>query len=58
MFRNKEQNVFTDKVNKTALSVEDNKRLPTFYGVIPYRHGIGAGRACKAELIEYIKMKN
>ena len=57
-FRSKTDNVFTKKMNKIALSSNDDKRLETLEKVIPYPHGTDAGRVGKTILMEYIKMKN
>ena len=50
-------NVFIKKVNKIALSANDDK-IETPDGVISYTYGIGARRVCKAKLMRYPKLKN
>ena len=57
-FRGEIHNVFTEKVNKIALSTSDEKRLLTFVRVISYAYGTFAGRVSSSELIEYARMKN
>ena len=52
-------NVFTEKFNKIALSVNDKKRIKTADGIIwhSYRHGTGTVRVCKAGLMRHSKTK-
>ena len=50
-FRSEAYNVFTLKVNKIALSSNDDKRLQTFDGVTSYSYGTGAGRVQKRIVI-------
>ena len=57
-FRSEIHNVFTEKVNKIALSTSDEKRLLTFVRVISYPYGTFAGRVSSSELIEHVRMKN
>ena len=54
-FRSESQSVFTEKVNKIALGINDDKRIQTPDRVISYLY---AGRVYKAKLVEYLKMKN
>ena len=56
-FRSEAQNVFTEKVNKVALSSNDDKKLPTFDGIASYPHDTSTRKMCKKELLEYLKIK-
>ena len=51
-------NSFTEKLNKVALSVSDDKRIQTRDGFVSYPYETDAGRVCKRQLIEYTKKKN
>lgn len=46
------------KINKFALSTNEDKRLQKLERVTPYPHGADAGRVGKTLLMDYIKMKN
>ena len=48
---NEAHNVFTKKVNKIALSANDDKRIQPPNGVISYPYDTGPGRVCKGELM-------
>ena len=61
IFRSETCRVFTEgrvegHVSKVILSAGNDKRLKALEGVI-YPYAMGAGRVCKAELIEYAKKK-
>ena len=44
------QKVYTDKVNKIALSSNDNKRLQTFDKITTYRYGTNAFKVWESEM--------
>ena len=52
-FKSGAHNVYTEEINKIALSSNDDKRLQTFDRITPYSHGANAGKVCKTELPEY-----
>lgn len=54
-FKCEAHNVFTEKFNKIELSENDDKELQKRHWVNSYPY---AGKVCKAELIEYMKMKH
>ena len=56
-FSDYKQDVYTEEVNKIALSSNDNKRLQTFDGVISYPYGTIAGKVCKTELLSKVNIK-
>ena len=55
MFKKEVHNVFTEKINKIALSFNDDKRLQAFDRVKSYPYGTSARKVCKEELLQYVK---
>ena len=49
--------LYTEEVNKIALSSNDDKRLQTFHGIISYHFGKIAGKVCKTELLSKVNIK-
>ena len=43
--------MYTEEVNKIALSSNDDKRLQTLYGVPTYPHGANAFKVCETEMM-------
>ena len=56
-FKGKIHNIYTEEMNKIALSSNDDKRLQTFDKITSYPYGTSAGKVCKTELLEYFKYK-
>lgn len=56
-FRNDTHNSFTEKVNKIALTANDDKRIQTSDQVISYAYGTDSGKVCKSELMKHAKIK-
>ena len=52
-FKSEAHNVYTEKVNKIALSRYDDKRFQTFDKIESYSYSVIAGNVCKTELLEY-----
>ena len=50
-FKSEKRDVYTEEVNKIALSSNDDKRLRTFDRITSYRYGASAGKVCKTELL-------
>ena len=50
-------NVYTEKINKIALTGNDDKRLQTFDKTTLYSYGINAQKMCKKELLERLNIK-
>ena len=44
-FKSERHDVYTEKVNKIALSSNDDKRLQTFYKITTYPYGTSAGKS-------------
>ena len=49
-FKSEAHNVYTEEINKIALSSNDYKRLKTFDRITSYPHGSSVGKVCKTEL--------
>ena len=49
--------VFSDKVNKIALSANDDKRIQLPHRIISYPYGTGPGIVCKVEPMRHPKME-
>ena len=43
--------MYTEEVNKIALSSNDDKRLQTFYGITTYPYGTNAFKVCESEML-------
>ena len=57
-FGSKKHNVFTEEVNKTALSTNDDKRIQSIDSIETYAYGTRRNLVCKKEKIKYIYIKN
>ena len=47
--------VYTEEVNKIALSSNDDKRLQTFDRVTTYPYGTNAFKVCESEMLSKIR---
>ena len=54
-FKSDHHNVYTEEVNKIALSSNDDKRLQTFDRVITYPYGTNAFKVCESEMLSKIR---
>ena len=54
-FKSDHHNVYTEEVNKIALSSTDNKRLQTFNRVTTYPYGTNAFKVCESEMLSKIR---
>ena len=50
-FKSNHHDVYTEEVNKIALSSNDNKRLQTFDSVTTYPYGTNAFNVCESEML-------
>ena len=56
-FKSERHDVYTEEVNKIALSSNDDKRLQTFDRITSYPYGASAGKVCKKELLSKVSIK-
>ena len=50
-FKSYYHDVYTEEVNKIALSSNDDKRLQTFDRITTYPYGINAFKVCESEML-------
>ena len=50
-FKRDHHKVYTEEVNKTALSSDDDKRLQTFDKIETYPYGTPAVKVCESEMM-------
>ena len=53
-FKSEGHNVYTQEVNKIALSSNDDKSLQNYYGITTYSYGTSAVKVCKTELLSKV----
>ena len=56
-FKSERYNVYTEKINKIALSSNDDKRLQTFDKITSYPYGTSVGKVCKRQLLSKVNIK-
>ena len=56
-FKSKRHDVYTEEINKIALSSNDDKRLQTFDRITSYPYGTSAGKVCKTEILNKLNIK-
>ena len=54
-FRSDHHSVYTEEINKIALSSNDDKRMQTFDKVTTYPFGINAFMVCEGEMLSLRK---
>ena len=55
-FKSEAHNVYTEEINKIALSNNDDKRLQTFDRIASYPYGTSAAKVCKTEMLSKINI--
>ena len=53
-FKSDFHNVYTEQINKIALSSNDDKRLQTFDKITTYPYGTNAFKVCESEMLSKI----
>ena len=48
--------MYTEEVNKIAISTNDDKRLQTFDGIMTYPYGSNAFKVCEREMLSKKKV--
>ena len=56
-FKNESHDVYTENVNKIALSNNDDKRITAFDKITTYPYGTNAEKVCKTELLSKVIIK-
>ena len=56
-FKSERHDIYNKKVNKIALSSNDDKRLQTFDKITTYPCGTIVGKVCKTELLSKVNIK-
>ena len=56
-FKSEKHDVYTEEVNKIALSSNNDKRLQTFDRITSYPYGASAGKVCKTELLSKVNIQ-
>ena len=56
-FKSERHDVYTEEINKIALSSNHDKRLQTFDRITSYPYGASAGKVCKTELLNKLNIK-
>ena len=55
-FKSERHDVYTEEINKIALSSNDDKKLQTFDRVTSYPYGTSAVKVCKIELLNKLNI--
>ena len=55
-FKSEAHNVYTDEVNKIALSSNDDERLQTYDKITSYPYDTSAGKVCKTEILSKVNI--
>ena len=50
-FKSYNHDVYTEEVNKIALSANDDKRLQTYDNITTYLYGTNAFKVCESEML-------
>ena len=56
-FKCEAHNVYTEEINKIALSSNHDKRMQTFYRITSYPYGTSAVKVCKTEILSKANIK-
>ena len=56
-FKSELHTIYTEHINKIALSRKDDKRIQTFDGITAYPYGTNAFKVCESEMLVKLKRK-
>ena len=56
-FKSELHTIYTEQINKIALSRKDDKRIQTFDGITAYPYGTNAFKVCESEMLVKLKRK-
>ena len=56
-FKSERHDVYTEEIDKIALSSNDDKRLQTLDRITSYPYGASAGKVCKTELLSKVNIE-
>ena len=57
-FKSEAHKVYTEDINKIALSSNDDKRLQTYDRITLYLYGTSAGKVCKSEMLSKVNIND
>ena len=57
-FKSEAHKVYTEEINKIALSSNDDKRLQTYDRITSYLYGTSAGKVCKSEMLSKVNIND
>ena len=57
-YKSEAHNVYTEEVNKIALSSNDDKRLKTYDRIASYPYGTSAEQICKTEMLNKVNIND
>ena len=57
-FKSEAHKVYTEDINKIALSSNDDKRLQTYDRITSYLYGTSAGKVCKSEMLSKVNIND
>ena len=57
-FKSDHHKVYTENINKIALSSNDDKRVETFDKTTTYPQGTNASKVCQSEILMFTKYKD
>ena len=57
-FKSDAPQVYTEEVDKIALSINDDKRLQTFDRITSYPYGTSAGKVCEKEMLSKVNIND
>ena len=58
MFKSERHDVYTEEINKIALSSNDDKKLQIFDRITSYSYGTSAGKVCKTEMLSKVNIND